>query len=131
MSIPQNLISQKELSEMQNEFNTSIKAKLGTQETESVWWTFDNLKEYFTYIETEARNNNILISGIRFHMVAQTNDKKRLTLALTPTYEKDTVHIDFDPKQSSNNNPTTLRNLGGDVAKSSIASSILNKGIGG
>ncbi len=128
MSVPQNLISLKEFNEMRDEFNSTIKSKLGTQETESVWWSFQNLKDYIDYIEKEARNNNILISGIRFHMVAQTLDKKQLTLALTPTYLSNDKHIDFDPVLSKDNSPTDLKILESNITKSDELGAILNRG---
>jgi hypothetical protein len=128
MSTPKNLISLAEFLEMKESFNSSIKIKLGTQETRSVWFSFENLKEYFAYVEKEATSNGITVSGIRFHMVAQTKDKKQLTLALTPTYEDNSKHIDFDPIYSSKEKPAALKSLEGDTQKSGGTGGILNKG---
>ena len=129
MSVPQNLISLKEFNEMRDEFNQSIKTKLGTQETDSVWWTFDNLKDYFDYIEKEATQNNISISGIRFHMTAKTRESKQLTVALIPTYEKNAEHIDFDPVLSEKNKPIDLKNLESSISKGEELGAILNRGV--
>jgi len=129
MSVPKNLISLAEFLNMKKSFDSSIKGKLGSQETKSVWFSFENLQDYFTYIEKEATVNNIKISGIRFHMVAQTKDKKQLTLALTPTYDDNAKHIDFDPVHSSKEKPATLKSLETDAQKVVENTGILNKGV--
>lgn len=129
MSIPKNLISLVEFLDMKKSFDSTIKAKLGIQETQSVWFDFENLKAYFAYVEKEATANNIKVSGIRFHMIAKTIDKKQLTLALTPTHESNAKHIDFDPVYSSKAKPATLKSLELDVQKSAELGGILNKGI--
>jgi hypothetical protein len=130
MSKPTNLISLKEFNEMQDEFNSSIKAELGSQKTESVWWSFDNLMEYFDYIKDAADDKNIDISGIRLHMIAKTKEDKNLTLAFVPTFNNDAgEHIDFDPIFSSDNNPVTLASLENDMLKVNQKGGIMNKGI--
>jgi len=129
MSVPKNLISNAEFSAMKKSFDSSIKTKLGSQETQSVWFDFENLKEYFAYVEKAALANNINVSGIRFHMVAQTKDKKQLTLALTPTFESNMKHIDFDPIHSSKEKPATLKSIEADTKKSEEVGGILNRGI--
>lgn len=128
MSIPKNLISLAEFMDMKKIFDESIKIKLGSQETRSVWFSFEDLKEYFAYIENEATAKNIKISGVRFHMVAQTKEKKQLTLALTPTYESNMKHVDFDPIHSSKEKPVTLKSLETDTTKTGESGGILNKG---
>lgn len=129
MSVPKNLISLTEFLDMKKSFDSSIKTKLGSQETRSVWFSFENLQAYFAYVEKEATANKIKVSGIRFHMVAQTKDKKQLTLALTPTHESNAKHIDFDPVHSSEDKPVTLKSLESDVQKSEELGGILNKGV--
>ena len=129
MSVPKNLISFAEFSDMKKSFNSSIKTKLGPQETQSVWFDFENLKAYFAYVEKEAASNNLKVSGIRFHMVAQTKNKKQLTLALIPTHESNAKHIDFDPVHSSEGKAVTLKGLESDVQKSEELGGILNKGV--
>jgi len=130
MSKPTNLISLKEFNEMRDEFNSSIKVELGSQETESVWWSFDNLKEYIDYIEDAANKKNIDISGIRLHMIAKTEGDKNLTLAFVPTFNNDTgEHIDFDPIFSSNNDPETLASLKNDMLRVNQQGGIMNKGV--
>lgn len=128
MSVPKNLISLTEFLDMKKVFDASIKTKLGSQETKSVWFSFENLKDYFAYVEKEAASNNIKVSGIRFHMVADTKDKKQLTLALTPTYESNTNHIDFDPVHSFKDKPATLKSLESDTQKVEKLGGILNHG---
>ncbi len=129
MSVPKNLISLTEFLDMKKSFDSSIKTRLGSQETQSVWFDFENLKTYFAYVEKEATSNNIKISGIRFHMVAQTKDKKQLTLALTPTHKSNAKHIDFDPVHSSEDKPIALKSLKSDVQKSKELGGILNRGV--
>lgn len=129
MSAPKNLISLTEFLDMKKSFDSSIKTKLGTQETKSVWFDFENLKDYLAYVEKEATANNIKVSGIRFHMVAQTQDKKQLTLALTPTHENNAKHIDFDPVHSSKEKPATLKSLKKDMQKADELGGILNHGL--
>ncbi len=128
MSVPQNLISLKEFNEMRDEFNQSIKTKLGTQETDSVWWSLTDLEDYFDYIKKEARANSLSISGVRFHMVANVNGTKQLTLALTPTYEKNSVHVDFDPKLSDNNSYFEIKEQEENSLKSEEKGGVFNKG---
>ena len=128
MSVPKGLISLAEFLEMKKTFDESVKVKLGNQETRSVWFSFENLKEYFTYVEAEASKNNIKISGIRFHMLTQTKNNKQMTLALTPTFEENTKHIDFDPVHSSKMAPATLKSLEADKTKSTENGGILNRG---
>jgi hypothetical protein len=130
MSKPQNLITFQEFNDMRSEFDSSIRTKLGSQETNSVWWTFENLKEYFDYIEAAANNNRIEISGIRFNMVANTTGNKELTLALVPTYlDTNSNHIEFDPTLSTSNSPTTLTDIDNDLNKSNQSGAILNRGV--
>ncbi len=129
MSIPNNLISLAEFLEMKKSYDVSIKSKLGNQETQSVWFSFENLQAYFTYIEKQATEKNIKVSGIRFHMVTQTKDNKQLTLALTPTFESVTKHIDFDPVHSLKEQPATLKSIETDKDKVGETGGILNRGV--
>ncbi len=129
MSVPKNLISVAEFLDMKKSFDSSIRTRLGNQETQSVWFSFENLQAYFAYVEKEAASNNIKVSGIRFHMVAQTKNKKQLTLALTPTYKSNDKHIDFDPVHSSEEKPATLKSLKSDTQKSRELGGILNRAV--
>jgi len=128
MSIPRNLISLTEFLAMKASFDSNIESKLGSNLTKSVWFSFENLEAYLAYVKKEASNNNIGVSGIRFHMIAKTEDTKQLTLALTPTYESNNSHIDFDPVFSDVNKPKTLQSLETDTNKASETGGILNRG---
>ncbi len=129
MSTPKSLISLTEFLAMKASFSSYIKSKLGNNLTESVWFSLENLEAYLAYIKKEATSNSIDISGIRFHMIAKTKDKKQLTLALTPTYETNAKHVDFDPVFSGTDKPKTLESLETDTKKSDENGGILNKGI--
>lgn len=129
MSVPKNLISLTEFLAMKASFNNNIETKLGSNLTKSVWFSLENLEEYLAYVKKEATNNKIFISGIRFHMLAKTKGTKQLTLALTPTYENNSKHIDFDPVFSKTNDPKTLESLKTDTSKASENGGILNRGI--
>lgn len=129
MSKPNGLISLKEFNDMKNSFNTNISQALGNHKTDSVWFDFDNLKDYFTYIENEANNNRIKISGINFHLIAKEDGNKELTLAMSPTYQQGVKHIDFDPTQSDFQNPASLKSLEADTTKVNKAGGIMNKGV--
>jgi len=125
MSTPANLISISEFKDMRASYKTNV--RVGNQTT-SVWFPLDNLKEYLAFVESEAKAKNIPISGIRFHFIAKTDADKKMNLALTPTYIKDGKEISFDPMYSSDNAPKTLKNLIANPPHS-IESSILNRGM--
>ena len=85
-----NLITKSKFNAMKSEFDNSIRVKLTTQETESVWWSIDNLRNYLDEIEEDGTNDGITVSGVRFYMVANTDTPaERLTLAIRPTSEND------------------------------------------
>jgi len=128
MSVPKNIISLTEFLAMKASFDSNIKPELGTNLTKSVWFSLENLENYLAYIKKEATNNNIEVSGIRFHMVAKTKDTKQLTLALTPTYESNAKQVDFDPVLSTQNKPKTLESIETDPRKADESGSILNRG---
>lgn len=127
MSVPKNLISLAEFLDMKASFDSNIETKLGSNLTKSLWFSFENLEEYLAYVKKEASNNNIEVSGIRIHMVAKTKDTKQLTLALTPTFESNTKHIDFDPVFSETDKPKTLQSLEMDTQKAAGTGAILNR----
>jgi len=129
MSTPTGLISLKEFNEMKNSFNNNISTNLGSNKTDSIWFDFDNLKEYFAYIENEAKANSIDISGIRFHMIAMKDGDNELTIAMSPTFNDGREHIDFDPTQSSDKQPATFKSLEGNTSKANRAGGIMNKGV--
>lgn len=124
MSTPSNLISITNFEDMRKSFEDNVRS--GDQTT-SVWFSLDNLKEYLTFVENEAKTKNIPISGIRFHFIAKTDAEKRMSVALAPTYSKGDKEISFDPMYSSDNTPKSLKNLIANPPHS-ISSSILNHG---
>ncbi len=127
MSIPKNLISLSEFLDMKKMFESTLQPKMGKQETRSVWIPLDELKNYLAYVENEASKKGIKVSGIRFHMLAQTKANNQLTLALTSTYEEASKHVDFDPIFSSKEKPATLKSLESDNQKSEEKGGILNR----
>ena len=128
MSTPINLISVKEYKAMKDAFNTTIKGKLGSQETDSVWFSFDNLKEYLAYLEDESAKKNLLISGISFQMIATDDAAKRLTIALTPTFEDNGKQTAFDLNHSSTDSPMPIEDINSSSNNFESTSSILNRG---
>lgn len=124
MSTPTNLISISEFKDMRASYDSSV--RVGDQTT-SVWFSLDNLKEYLAFVESEAKAKNIPVSGIRFHFIAKTDADKKMNLALAPTYSKGGKEISFDPMYSSDNAPKSLKTLIANPPHSTN-SSILNYG---
>ena len=96
---------------MKNIFNETIKSNLDEQYSDSTWQDFNDLKEYVDFIENEAKNKGITVSGIRFHFVAEEDNKKQLTIALVPTFTDGDKQVDFDPFFSSDNDPKRLSDI--------------------
>jgi len=96
---------------MKNIFETNIKSNLGDHYSDSTWQNFDDLKEYIDFVEKQAKNKGITVSGIRFHFVAEEENNNQLTIALVPTFTDGDKEIDFDPFFSSDNTPKRLSDI--------------------
>jgi hypothetical protein len=95
---------------MKTIFNEDIKPNLGENYSDSVWQNLNDLKEYIAFIETQAKDKGINISGIRFHFAAQ-EENKQLTIALIPTFNDGKEHVDFDPVFSSEDGPKRINDI--------------------
>lgn len=126
MSVKDHLISDAEFKSMKDSFDKTIKKKISQQLTESVWFPFEDLKEFFKLVEKHATDHNTKVSGIRFNMVAQTKNKKRLTLALTPTFGKTGPVV--DSSLSKTDESIALRSVEDDSVKEGTNGLIFNKG---
>jgi len=96
---------------MKSVFNEKIKPALEENFSDSTWQDFNDLKEYLAFVEEQATNKGIALSGIRFHFVATEDGDNQLTIALVPTYQDGEKHIDFDPAFSSENTPKKLSDI--------------------
>lgn len=132
MSTPKNLITYQEFSERKNHYQSEISSKSTEAQTESVWFDYQDIKEYISYIEKKASEKNIEISGLRFHLIGSSANPKQISIALSPTLEAEdkgnTIHVDFDPNYSTEEHPASLLSLLQDPTKSNQISAILNKG---
>lgn len=129
MSTPNNLISVKQYKDMKASFDTNIKGRLGNHETNAVWFSFDNLKAYLSYLEDEAAKKGITISGLNLQMIASSGAAEKLSIAFTPTYDDHGVNRDFDVVHSTNNNPALIDDINAGSLHYDAPSSILNRGI--
>ncbi len=129
MSTPNNLISVKQYKEMKASFDTNIKGSLGNRATNSVWFSFDNLKNYLAYLEDEAAKKGLTVSGLDLQMIASSDASGRLSIAFTPTFNDNGVERDFDLVHSSLNNPEPIDNINAGSPNYDATASILNRGI--
>ncbi len=130
MATPKDLISINDFSEMQDSYVSHVRSK---DQTKSVWFDIDTIKEYISFIENEAKNKEITISGLRMYFIAKEDVNRAMNIAICPTYKdknsrNEDEQVSFDPIHSSNHRPATLTSLQTNPPSSAI-SSILNKGI--
>ena len=124
MSTPKDLLSFSEFKQMSTDYQSKNFGK-----TKSVWVAIDKLKEYIAFIEKESKAKEIDLSGMRMHLV--TNTDKHTSLAFSPTFKDandrgSMPHISFDPLYSAEGKPAILSELLDDAAKSESQSSVLN-----
>ncbi len=124
MSTPKDLLSFSEFKQMSTDYKSKNPGK-----TKSVWVAIDKLKEYIAFIEKESKAKEIDLSGMRMHMI--TNTDKLTSLAFSPTFkdanDRGTMpHISFDPLYSTKGKPAILSELLDDTTKSKSQSSVLN-----
>ncbi len=123
-------ISISEFSSMQDSYVSHVRS--GDQ-TKSVWFDIDTIKEYIGFIENEAKTKEISISGLRMYFIAKTDTERAMNVALCPTYtdknsKDEDEQVSFDPIYSTDKNPKTLKILEANPPTSSD-SSILSRGI--
>lgn len=125
MSNVQDLITFKQMNKMLNDYkNNPIKSN-------SVFIEIDKLRDYLDFVEAESKIKNIDVSGIRMHLVADTDNQT--TVVLSPTYEdtndkSNMPHISFDPKFSQNGQPAILSVLLKNKADENAESVVQNGG---
>ncbi|WP_299057816.1 hypothetical protein [uncultured Polaribacter sp.] len=122
---PKNAITYKELSAMLAQYETHQKAVLKDYvnkefsykegDTESNWYSIDELKQYIAYVERLSEEKGIPLTGIKIFSAAYPDNsvgkdhKGRQTLIFAPTT---TIGSDdkvaFEPLKSSNKNPVPM-----------------------
>jgi hypothetical protein len=107
--------------------NETIHQILGSQNTNSGWISFDDLKNYIQEMEAISNEKGLNLTGMRFHFVAEEKDNNQLTVALTPTTNIDGSELDFDPVLSSNETPLILDKVSEESENYTKAGSILDR----
>lgn len=127
MSTPKNLLSIADLKEGLENYKKGISSR-PENTTQAVWFSLENLKEYIDYIEKNANDKNIPVSGIRFHITASNEGAYRFSLALCPTTEVNGKQMSFDPLYSEIGKPKDLNEILKNSENADKGSSILNYG---
>jgi len=122
-------ISMDTFSKMKSLFNQKIKPNLGENYSDSSWQSLQDIKEFLAFVEKEANEKEIDISGIRFQYIAKESENQQLTFAMVPTYDNENgEHIDFDPLFSSNKKPKNIQDISKDDPNYTKIGSIMNRG---
>lgn len=121
---PKQLISLKRANEMykayQDRFNAVTEHRQGKEDARYGWHPIEFYKNYIAYLEHEAKNAKVKISGLRLYYVAYPEDAEAKeyagyqTYIFVPTYqdEKTGKHIAFDPTHLDDNGvPIPIHNL--------------------
>lgn len=107
------LISISDFTKMQKSYDDHV--RIGDQ-TKSVWFDFESLKEYIEKIEKDSSDLNIPLSGVRVYFIAKDDAERRMNLAFCPTYRSkneqgEDQDISFDPEFSTKDKPESLASL--------------------
>jgi hypothetical protein len=130
MKKPKNLISYKELKKGIENYKKDIPSNNSNQ-TQSLWLSLDELKEYIAFVEENAKMKDISISGIRFHLTSDSGNNGKINMAVCPTFEhinedNEPKQISFEPLYSEKGIPKSLTSLLTDDIPDAEESSILN-----
>lgn len=132
MSTPKNLLNIQDLKTGLDIYKKGIESRPANT-TQAVWFSLQDLKEYIEFIEKNAKDKNIVVSGIRLHVIASKDGADRFSLALCPTAEVKTTdgltrQMSFDPLYSENEKPLDLNEILKNSQNANKGSSVLNYG---
>lgn len=94
LDAPQQSISYDYANTLEEEFKRTrslvIDSSLGYEDTREFWFSLDTLKNYFNYVEQQAKEQKITDLGIRIYFAAYPNDNQSAdpgfsTVVLVPT----------------------------------------------
>jgi hypothetical protein len=117
---PSNTISYGEMSVMFEYYDQNQKkaldARSGKEETVSIYYTIQELKQYIGYVERLSKEKNIPLTGIRIFSAAYPEDykikeyQKKLTLIFAPTTTiKGKKGVAYEPLHSKKEDPIAMQ----------------------
>jgi hypothetical protein len=133
MASLKNLLTFNEVKNGIDSYYKSIPESRKASQTQSIWFSLTDIKDFLTYIEKVANEKQIPISGLRFHLITNETESDQTNIALCPTVEiknsKDELgNHSFDPNYSEKGSPALLVKLMNDDEYADKTSSVLNRG---
>jgi hypothetical protein len=113
MSTPKNLITFEAVKKNIETYRDNVLPKISGQ-TQSVWFSLDEMKKFIAYIE--SFNSGYQVSGLRFYITANKDEKNAMSTIVSPTFNDSTSRgtskdRSFDPSRSKPGKPVLLSTL--------------------